>query len=346
MKLRNLFVFLGLAVLVVLTVFNWGQIKEAVGLIRQATWPLLLFIPIIQLMSFYANARYYQTFFEGFGIHTKLPKLYKLSLALNFVNQVFPSAGFSAITFFSYSLREVPAGKVTLAQYGRYILTFLSFLILMAMGFLLIFFGGGIDRIVVRLMLILIGTSFLTIVGIVSLLSNQQRFDRVALWLQRKIDRITRRLRRDPAKPLLGSKRVKRVLREFHHGYRQLMAERKHLRLPFLYALLGNVFEVLTLYLVFLALGVLINPGAVIIAYAVANATAIVSLVPGDVGVYELTMVAVLSTTGTPVAVGLSATLLYRILNKALFLPPGFYYYSQYLRKLKGDEDAKPNSAG
>ena len=48
--------------------------------------------------------------------------------------------------------------------------------------------------------------------------------------------------------------------------------------------------------------------------------------------------------TGTPVAVGISATLLYRILNKALFLPPGFYYYSKFLNKKKGS-GGKPSPA-
>jgi uncharacterized protein (TIRG00374 family) len=95
---------------------------------------------------------------------------------------------------------------------------------------------------------------------------------------------------------------------------------------------------------VFLALGSPVNPGAVIISYAVANATAVVSIVPGDIGVYELTMVTALSSTGVPVALGLSATLLYRVLNKALFLPIGFFYYSQILNQKKPNKPAADNA--
>ena len=93
--------------------------------------------------------------------------------------------------------------------------------------------------------------------------------------------------------------------------------------------------ELTTLYVVFLALGFYVNPGAVIISYAVASAVGVISIVPGDVGVFELAMITALSATGIPIAVGLSATLLYRVLNKALFLPVGFYYYSQIINPRK-----------
>jgi len=102
---------------------------------------------------------------------------------------------------------------------------------------------------------------------------------------------------------------------------------------------MGNVMEVTTLFVVFASLGLYINPGAIIISYAVASVVGVISVIPGDVGVFEVAMITALSATGTPVAVGLSATVLYRILNKALFLPVGFYFYTHLI----GGQAGKPN---
>lgn len=56
-----------------------------------------------------------------------------------------------------------------------------------------------------------------------------------------------------------------------------------------------------------------------------------ISLIPGDVGVYEVAMVAAFSSLGIPVAAALSATVLYRILKKLITLSVGFVFYTRLI---------------
>jgi uncharacterized protein (TIRG00374 family) len=90
---------------------------------------------------------------------------------------------------------------------------------------------------------------------------------------------------------------------------------------------------VAAVYVVYIAFGKLVNIGAVILAYGVANFAGLVSVLPGGVGVYEALMTAVLASTGIPAGVSLPATVMYRVLNTLIQIPPGYIFYQKTLRK-------------
>ena len=94
-----------------------------------------------------------------------------------------------------------------------------------------------------------------------------------------------------------------------------------------MYALMANVAEILTIYVVYIAFGQWVNPGAVIIAYAIANSAGLVSVLPGGIGIYEALMTAVLASAGVPAGVSLPVTVMYRVLNMTIQLPPGYVLY-------------------
>lgn len=101
---------------------------------------------------------------------------------------------------------------------------------------------------------------------------------------------------------------------------------------PLLYALLANLTEVAAVYVVYIAFGKFVNPGAVILGYAVANFAGLVSVLPGGVGVYEGLMTAVQSAGGIPAALSLPVTIMYRVVNMSAQLPIGYCFYQKALR--------------
>ena len=348
MRKRYLLVAVAGFAITALIVVNWGEIIKAIQLIKTSTWQILLVIPVIRSTSMLAVARFYQSFLAAFKYRVSMRKLFPLTLAVNFVNQISPSAGVTGATFLSYNLRdEVPAGKTTLVEYGRYFLTYTSYAIFLAVALGLVYFGGGIDRIIVRIVLLLVGGGLLLSIVFMVALSSKGRFDQIVFLVQRFIDRISHWFRRDN-QPLVGKDRIRRLLSEFHHGYDLVLRERRRLRDPLIYAMLSNLLEVTSLYIIFLSLGQTLNPGVVIISYAVANAVGTISLVPGDFGIYEVALVTALSAIGVPLALALSATILYRLLNKAILLPAGFIFYTRLIsrtpkaRITQGDGTASP----
>lgn len=293
---------------------------------------ILLLLPLIQLLSYYSNARFYVSFLHIYGHRANFRKLYELSLGINFVNQVFPSAGISGLSFIGYSLKPaVPSGKSTFIQLARYVLTYVSFIVLLAAAGLMLYFGGGIDRIAVRVLLLLVILIIAASVVLVFVLNRQERVGMAVKWLGICVNVVTRPFRKG-REPLLATQRIERLLTEFRHSYTKVKQEIRYLGRPFGYALMGNFYETATVYVVFLAFGIYVNPGAVILAYAIANLAGLIAVVPGGIGIYEGLMVAVLASAGVPVAVGLSVTLVYRVLNMSIFLPVGFYYYTKHLK--------------
>lgn len=81
----------------------------------------------------------------------------------------------------------------------------------------------------------------------------------------------------------------------------------------------------------FLAFGQLVNPGAVIIAYAVANFAGLVSVLPGGVGIYEALMTGVFVTAGIPAALSLPVIVAFRIVSMIVQLPIGYVFYQRSL---------------
>ena len=97
------------------------------------------------------------------------------------------------------------------------------------------------------------------------------------------------------------------------------------------WSLAYNVAEVLTIYVVFVGLGIWINPGVVITAYTLAIIASLAGFLTGGIGVYELGMIGTFTALGIPFATAFTVVLVYRALSMILFLPPGFYFYRRQL---------------
>lgn len=298
------------------------------------TFALLLIIPL-QLQNYAAYAHLYKEFFKILGTKVDFKKLYIITLELNFVNHVFPSGGVSGFSYFSARLKSfgVSAAQSTLTQTMRFVLTFTSFIALLFIGLFLLAIGGSASNMTI---LITCSLSFLTVFSIaggVYIISSESRIKKFIRTLTKQINRLIHIVR--PKYPeTINLKRVEKVCHEMHKNYLVLRDKLPQLRRPLFYSMLANVTELLTIYVVYIAYGSFVNPGAVIIAYALANFAGLIAVLPGGIGVYEGLMAAVLISAGVPAGIAISVTVMYRVINLAISLPPGYYFYNKALPNL------------
>ncbi len=331
MNKRQFLTLAGLVALSAVFVVNRGYLNQFVGLLKKAEWEVLLLVLVAQLWSYYSNAKYYQSFLEIFNYRITTKRLLEAALAINFVNQAFPSGGVSGASFLSNYLRnEVPVGKATLAQFVRYVFTFISFLAVLVLGFLLLFFSGNVSRVTVRIVLLFILLLIIVSLLLVTVVADRKRVEQLVQKLTRVINRVGTVIRRKRWR-MVTADQSKHFFDEFYEGYHFLLAQRNHWRRPLLYCLSGNLAEVLTVYIVFLAFRTPINPGIVIVGYTLANVFSVLSVISSGVGIYEATMVTAFAALGVPFALALSVVIVYRVINFAVFLPLGFHYYSERL---------------
>jgi uncharacterized protein (TIRG00374 family) len=333
MKLRRLLLLAGLVGICIVILAHLGDVPKFIDALGQLRWYVIPLVIIVQLASYYFNARYYQAFFAISDYKVGLKRLYQISLAINFANQALPSGGVAGTTYLSDAVKpEVPSGMAALAQLGRYIFTFLSYFIVLAVGLLLLFLGRSNDlnkpsvRLVILLMLGVLA------IGLVLLMVFQERTRLEVVLKQgvRFINAFGRRILRRK-KALIGPHRTDGFLYEFYSGYRLVIGQKGHWPNLLGWSLGYNIAEVLTIYVVFLGLGQWPNPGVVITAYTLAIIASFAGFLTGGVGVYELGMIGTFTALGVPFATGFTVVLVYRALSMILFLPPGFYLYRRGL---------------
>jgi hypothetical protein len=326
-----------LAALLILVYAIRHQLGDTIrDLARVDAWALLLIIPI-EALNYHAQAKMYQRLFGIVGNRLSYKQLYKTSVELNFVNHVFPSGGVTGVSYFGLRMRDgdnLSSGKATLVQVMKLGLTFLSFEILIIFGLFCLAIMGRVDNLVILVAgslstLLVVGTF-----GFVYVVGSKSRINGFFTAFTKILNRLIHIVR--PQYPeTISIVRARKVFDDFHNNYEEIQSNMNKLRKPFWYALLANTTEVMALYVVFLAFGKPVNVGAVILAYGIANFAGLVSVLPGGVGIYEALMTAVLASTGISPAISLPVVIMYRVVNTAIQIPPGYYLYQRNLRNNK-----------
>ena len=147
--------------------------------------------------------------------------------------------------------------------------------------------------------------------------------------MRRTIAWLTKTLKR--AFPAFKINSTQYFINEFYVGYRAMSRQKRRLLMPFAWSIIYIVIELGTFYMAFLAFGKVENPGIAVMAYLFANIASIFGGIIFSTGIFELGMAGTLVALGTPLALAVSVTTVYRVLNLLIGLPPGYYFYRRYL---------------
>ncbi len=331
-KRRNWKLIINVVTLVALAALVWAirdQLADTFKNLAKVHASLLLLLIPVELLNYHAQAKLYQGLFRLVGNSLPYKFLFRTAVELNFVNHVFPSGGVTGISYFGLRLRkgeEITGAKATLIQVMKLALTFLSFEVLILFGIFCLAVVGRVNNLTILVAsslstLLLVGT-----IGFVYVVGSKQRINVFFTGATKVINRLIQLVR--PKHPeTINIMKARTTFDDFHDNYQLLKRSRRQLRAPFWWAFMANLTEVLAVYVVYLAFGKLVNFGAITLAYAIANFAGLVSVLPGGVGIYEGLMTAVLASTGIPAGVSLPVTVMYRILNTLIQVPPGYYFY-------------------
>lgn len=326
--------------LLLLVIFAREQVATAFKTFARLNLLWMALIIPIQLFNYFAVAKFYQSYLKTLSERIGIRELYKVAFEMNFVNNVFPSGGVSGFGYLGVRLKKLGVGgsKTTLVQTSRHVLTFLSFIVYLLLALLLLSLFGNASRVII---LIASSLSSLIVFGsltLIYIISDETRVKQFTSALPRLINKIIGSLRHKSSNPI-NIEKVERLFGDLHNDFVHVRGNWKDLRYPFLWTMLMNLTEILTIFIVYLAFSELVNPGAIIISYAVANVAGLVAVLPGGVGIYEGLMTGVMASAGIPQALALSATVVYRVFNMGVFLPVGYIFYQRALQEDKIDPE-------
>lgn len=328
--------YLTIVTLVALGILIYSLRHDIAGVIsnlRKVHSILLLLLLPIEALNYYGYARLYQHLFKTLGDKVNFWPMFRLNLELNFVNHVLPSGGVSGVSYFRVRMRGagVSGAKATLAQVMKFFLLFSSFQPLLIIGLFLLAARGHTNN-----LLLVVASSLITLLVIGTLLGiyvieSEKRINTFLTLIARAINKVIHFFR--PNYPeTINIARAQGAFAELHQNYVIFKSKWRELKMPFIYMTLANITEIAAVYVVYAAFGELVNVGAVILAYAVANFAGLISVLPAGIGIYEGLMTGVLAASGIPAEVSIPVTIMYRVVNMTIQLAPGYGLYQRALR--------------
>lgn len=326
-----------LVLLSIVVIAAWPEILKAWALLGQVNWYILLLLIPVQLASYYATGGMIFAYLRAKGNLQDVSHwaMTRMALELNFVNHILPSGGAAGFSYLAWVLSsyKVSVSRSTMAQIIRFVLTFLSFVVLLIVAIIILALTGHLERATIFIAIGLViaaigGTSIL-----IWLVRSNVRLQRFSVWLTKTVNRLVRWVTRGKKRKVVKEKLFLEFFQGLHDDYLSIRRERKILIIPFLWALIANILDVALLWVAFWALGYTIDAPLLFVAFGIASIASAISVTPGGAGVYEAIMVAFLASSGISPEIAIAGTLLARVTLLSGTIAFGYVFYQLRLSK-------------
>lgn len=326
-------------VLIVVVLFlARDHIVQAWDLLLGANWWILLLLIPAQIFSYYTGGEVIFAYLRGRGklIKTSRMDAAKMALELNFVNHVFPSGGIAGMSYMAWRLGKlgVPAGQATMAQIVRYVVTFATFIGLLAISLIFVTVDSKTSSWIVMVASTAITSIILLGLFASYLVGSERRMRSFARWLARSINKLVRqisfgRIDRD----VLAVDKSERFFIDLHEDFIMLKNQKKMLTKPIIWSVASNVTAIIMFMITFWSLGYYVNPAVIIVAYGAASTAGLFVLTPGGAGAYEAIMVGILTAGGVTLSSAFAGVLLTRTILLVGTIATGFFFYHRALAR-------------
>lgn len=320
-----------LILLVAVVIAAWPEIIKAWELMGQVDlWILLLLIPV-QFLSYYATGGIMFSYLRAKGNLEEMShwSTTRLALELNFVNHILPSGGAAGFSYLAWVLKKhkVSVSRSTMAQLIRFVMTFVSFVLLLVAAMVFLAFKHEINSVTVVVGFVLVAATVAAAWGGVWLVKNRERMQRFSAWISRTSNQFVGWVTRGRKTDAVNHEVVLEFFEGLHDDYLAIRRERKILVKPFAWALLANALDVTLIWIAFWALGFPLDAAVLFIGFGLASIVAAVAVTPGGAGIYEAIMVAFLAASGVTPDVAIAGTLLARVVLLAGTILFGYVFY-------------------
>ena len=302
------YIFLAVVVLAgILIVLSFSELKGIVETLQKADLRYLALAFLLQGCWFFVVALALRSLYHIMDLREGLPHLALLATAVNFINIVAPSVGVGGFAALVDDARRRghSHGRVVAAAALYVFLDYISFIIVLALGLLVLFRRNTLSGATILPTFILLAT--VVIAGWL-LYTGARSPSALGSTLARIGGRINKLLRRD----YLHVERSYIFAAEISDGLSILREEYPRLLIPMAFLGLNRIVQILILMMAFLSFDVAFTGGTLIGGYAIGYLVAIVSPTPAGVGFVEGAFPVVLASLGVPLPQALVVTLTFR----------------------------------
>ena len=131
---------------------------------------------------------------------------------------------------------------------------------------------------------------------------------------------------------LITQKQSATIIEEIHYFKIQFSKDKSLLWQPFWLFILGNIYEIITIYLIIVGLGGTIGIVPTIVSYSVGLLFMLLSITPSGIGVVEPVMALILTSFGVSWEIAGLTVLIFRAVTFWLPLPVGLVLTKKYFK--------------
>lgn len=328
--------------LIILLILSRHELAQAWELMSEVNlWILALVIPLLAL-NYFSTGEMIFSYLKRKGKlgHVSPVQLIRMSLEVNFVNHVLPSGGASGVSYLTWRLGQfgVPAGRAAMAQAVRFVAGFAAFTALLVIAVLFVTVDSGVNRVIILLSSMLVGSMISVTVAGVYFLSDIRRVRRISVVLTNVINAVVRKLTFNKRSDVVSESQLHDFLEEVHDDFLELKRDKRALWRPIMWAVVFTLSDIGIFFVTFWALGTLVNPAPILIAYGVATVAGFAIVTPGGSGAYEALMVGILAVAGLDQADAIAGVVLARVIILLTILVLGYVLYQHAISR-KGSDD-------
>jgi glycosyltransferase 2 family protein len=302
-----LILFLGLIVVFL----SFDELESTVETLQKTHIEYVLLAVLIQSIWFITTGRMYQSIFHLLGIHESVKTLARIATAANFINIVAPTAGAGGVALFASEARRRghPTGKATVAAALFLLLDQAAFLVILALGLIVLFRRNDLEAGEISASLFLLAIAlcyaFILYLGY----RSEKKLGNLLAKIARGINRIVRLFRRDD---YLSEARAYEFAHEIAEGFSGLTEKPSSLLRPILWGIFDKGLLMLVLVCAFLSFEVPFSTGTIIAGFSMAYLFLIVSPTPSGIGIVEGLMPLALASLNVRWGNAVVITLVYR----------------------------------
>jgi glycosyltransferase 2 family protein len=309
--MKKFFVFIILFLGVVVLAFSFSELETILFTLQKANIAFFLFALLVQTLWFVSCGRMYQSIFHLLGVHEDVMTLSRIATAANFINVVAPTAGAGGVALFAAEARRRghPAGKVTVAAALFLLLDQAAFLVILALGLLVLIRRNDLDAGEISASLFLFGIA-VTYASVLYIgYRSAEKLGNLLAKFVRGINWVVRLFRKEN---YLSEERAHEFAHEVAEGFSGLTEKAYSLFRPTLWGIFNKGLLMLVLICSFLAFEVPFSAGTIIAGFSMAYLFLVVSPTPSGIGVVEGLMPIALSSLNVNWSQAVVITLLYR----------------------------------
>ena len=319
--MRKFLVVLVLFLGVAFVILSFGELEKIAETLKQGNLWFLGLAFVVELGWFVILGLTFQSIYHLLGLHEKMRRLTLIAAAANFINVVAPSAGVGGVALFINDAKRNnhPPGKVTVAGALFLLFDYAAFLIVLALGLVVLVRRNNLTSGEITASLILLAIAcvlgFLLYLGSRSaeLLGNALAH---MAWLVNFIVRPF--IHRD----YLSETRAHSFASEIADGLTSLPEKPRSMARPLLLALANKAILMGVLICTFLSFNVPFSAGTIIAGFSIGYLFMIVSPTPSGIGVVEGVLALALTSLRVDWSQAVIITLAYRAMT--FWVPLGF----------------------